>query len=212
MDRARLTLPRPSGSPLRANGAILLLALLFLLLIGMVSGAVVHSGTLQVRLALNEQLHVGAMQDARMLAQALLAEPENFLADQPVGTARCRTIAAEHLCDVAGLKLPVDLSGWEAGEVDFRVRRSGPEVALMPAGSAPAHERSGHSLVPVALFEIEVLVDRAHLGLGTAEAIRGVALVLPEDAYGEGVSQRSVPVGVGDTLGVYWRYPQYDPL
>lgn len=198
-----------SGRALRANsGAILLLALLFLMLLGIVSATVVQTGTLQMRMALNEQLQMEALQDARALARAMAAIPGNFDSDQAVGSTRCEVEQLAQGCDLGGLQLSEYQPMTQDASIEFRVVRQAPEFIENPQ---LLESLDSGSVARVALFEVQVLVDGSDAGLGSAEAVVGVMLQLPV-----GIEQDSVPdsgdAGAVSLYQVYWRYPQTDAL
>lgn len=190
------------------SGAILLLALLFLMLLGIVSATVVQTGTLQMRMSLNEQLQMEAHQDARALARAMLAIPGNFDSDQAVGSTRCVVEQVEQGCGLGGLQPPEYQPMTQDAKIEYRVMRQGPEFIENP----PLLEsQDGASVARVALFEVQVLLDGSDVGLGSAEAMLGVMLQLAEDIE-QGSSPDSGSAEAGMLYAVYWRYPQTDPF
>jgi hypothetical protein len=195
-------------------GAILLLALLFLLLLGIVSTAVVQTGTLQMRMALNEQLQVEALQDARALARALTAIPENFRVEQPVGSARCAVLSLELGCDLGELQLPSYQAVTQGARIDYRVVRQWPEFRQASPLRSGQSDQLLEPVSRIAVFEVQVRVDGSSAGLGSAEAVRGVALHVPDDLEHQNSPQAdaALPVEPMRAYGLYWRYPQFDPL
>lgn len=196
------------------RGAILLLTLIFLLLLGIVSSAAMQAGTLQMKMALNEQLQIEAMQGARAIAQALEVIPANFRVDQPVGSVRCAVSSVESGCDIGGLELPPGPLLTLRTGLSYRVVRLGPEFVQLQSRRSELNGDPEESGPRFALFEIQVQLDGSLDGLGSAQAIRGVALRLSSAPEQQShLTEADVPPGqIAQSLGVYWRYPQFDPL
>lgn len=184
----------------RMRGAILLLALVYLVLLALVAAAVVESATHQLRMAGNEQFAAQAQARARAVATEVARHVSNFDPAAPVGSERCIAADSGRACDAGGLTiLPASLAG--AG-LDYRVVRRAPDVLTavpLPGGESAAPEAR------FALYEVRVQAADAAAG---AEAVRGVLLGLP--AAGE--PARPAAAHAGEIYGVYWRFPASDPL
>lgn len=181
------------------RGAILLLALAYLLLLALVAAAVVHSAAHQLRRAGNEQFAVAAQLYARAVATAVARRADNFDVAAEVGAVRCPAADPGRGCDTGGLApLPATLA---RPGVDYRVIRRAP-VALagvLLAGGEPAE--------PAARFGLYEVHVRVADGAARGEAIRGLLLGLPaEDAAAPPAPH------AGELYGVYWRSPAVDPL
>ncbi len=66
------------ATPSRQAGAALTTALLFLIIITLIGLAAMRSGQINLRLALNEETHLDAMESAQSVLDSVLAVPANF--------------------------------------------------------------------------------------------------------------------------------------
>ena len=79
----------------RQRGAILIVALIFLLLTAAVSITVMKTSVLEVRMAGNEQFSVEAFQKAQALSNAIAVNPGNLVVTGDIGYRLCGTAAVD---------------------------------------------------------------------------------------------------------------------
>ncbi|NND66497.1 MAG: hypothetical protein HKN19_02820 [Halioglobus sp.] len=182
------------------RGAILLLALVYLVLLALVAGAVVQSATLQLRMAGNEHFAAQATAHARAVATEISGHVLNFDPAVPVGAARCVAVDPARACASGGLvALPAALA---AAVLDYRVVRRAPVVlTTVPLVGAELSAPGA----PFALYEVHV---RAGAANASAQVVRGVLLGLPV----AGDPAEPAAAHAGELYGVYWRFPATDPL
>jgi len=172
----------------------LLLALVFVLLLGLIVGMVVQSGALQLHMAGNDQEREAANQVVRAIAAELVLYPENFSLTAAVGYTRCAPGAEAPDCDSRDLVGPALADAADGYRLDYRITRREPSLWSAPAPRGELAEASG---VDVAIFEIDVRVEGEGAKPGRARAIQGVAVAVSGD-------WRVYPV--------FWREPGVDPV
>jgi hypothetical protein len=158
----------------RQRGAVLIVALIFLLLTAMISGTVMQTSILEVKMAGNEQLQEEAFQQVQAIANAITADPDNIVVAGDVGFLICP--AGVTGCDSNAISLVTDITTVNDGvELEYYAERQAPLFAPMPfrmsednAGSAAAYS--------AALFEISARYDGTDLGLSRAEIAQGIAV------------------------------------
>lgn len=161
------------------SGTILLLAMIFLLLLGLVSSTLMRTALLETHMAGNNQFREEALQRARGVATDLALASEHFALESEVGTVRCVSGVSLESCDKSDLPLLATALSSDGVQVDYRVERQAPRILhSLPLREAQSVVSSaGRSAV--ALYEIEVTVDGNGAGLGSARLVRGVAVRLP---------------------------------
>lgn len=159
------------------RGAVLILALVFLLLLAMIASTVVRSSALQLRMAGNDQFRETAQQKALAIASALSGQPENFRISGGVGYTLCRPGDS---CDSATLAVAAVTEAVPAGvELVYQVRRQGPLlVEALPLRLSESNV-SSNQVFNAAIFEVSVRVDGSAVRLGSAEVARGIAVPVP---------------------------------
>lgn len=156
------------------QGAVLIVALIFLLLTAMISGTVMQTSVLEVKMAGNEQLREEAFQRVQAIANAVTADSSNLVVAGNIGYTICPSGVAG--CDNNSLSLISQVIAVPSGvNLDYKVQRLAPLFAPMPfrmsednAGSANAYS--------AALFEIDANYDGSDNGLGRAQIAQGIAV------------------------------------
>ena len=72
-----------------SHGSVLILALVFMLLLAVISTTAMQTALLQLRMAGNDQFLEEAFHKAEGIADELSQSPENFLLDTEVGHSNC---------------------------------------------------------------------------------------------------------------------------
>ncbi|MCW8195244.1 hypothetical protein F6455_10640 [Proteobacteria bacterium 005FR1] len=156
------------------QGAVLIVALIFLLLTAMISGTVMQTSILEVKMAGNEQLQEEAFQRVQAVANAITADPNNLVVAGDVGYKICP--AGVSGCDNNSLALPTLVTNVPTGvALSYHVERLGPLFAPMPFRMSEANAGSA-SAYSAALFEISADYDGGSAGLGSSRIAQGIAL------------------------------------
>jgi hypothetical protein len=156
------------------SGAVLIVALVFLLLTAMISGTVMQTSVLEVKMAGNEQLNEEAFQQVQAITNAISADPNNLVVIGDVGYKICAVGVTG--CDAARISLTPTINTAPNGvDLSYSATRKAPLFAPMPfrmsenvAGSASAYS--------AALFEINAKYDGSGAGLGRSHIAQGIAV------------------------------------
>jgi Tfp pilus assembly protein PilX len=162
------------------NGAVLLLAMFFVLLLAILAASVIQTGVLELRMSGNHQFQEEAQQYAMAIATEIAESPGNFPLDSAVGYAVCAEADSSPGCNQDGHYLAQLQSLAQSGEVavDYKVTRQGPLLVESFPVRESQGEVSGNSRA-VAIFEISVQVDGGSSRLGSARVAQGIAVRLP---------------------------------
>lgn len=156
------------------RGAVLLLAMVFLLLLAIISGSVVRTSVLELRMAGNDQFREEAFQKAQAIAAALSGRMANFRVTGGVGYTLC---PAGGGCDSETLAVAAATEAVPAGvDVSYRIRRQGPLVVRTLPFRQAQGSASSSQVFDAAIFETSVSVDGGAVRLGSAEVVRGIAV------------------------------------
>jgi hypothetical protein len=163
-----------------SSGAVLLLAMFFVLLLAILAASVIQTGVLELRMSGNNQFQEEAQQYAAAIATEISEFPGNFPLDSAVGYEVCAEADSSPGCNQDGHYLAKlqSLSQSEGVAVDYRVTRQGPLLVENFPVRESQGEVSGNSRA-VAIFEISVHVDGGGSRLGSARVAQGIAVRLP---------------------------------
>lgn len=158
----------------RQGGAVLVVALVFLLLTAMISATVMQTSILEVRMAGNEQLREEAFQQVQAIVNAVAADTNNIVVAGEVGYKVCAVGVSG--CDIQKISLDSEITTVPSGvDLEYFLERRAPLFASMPfrlsedaAGSASAYS--------AALFEVVAEYDGSNAGLGRATVGQGIAV------------------------------------
>lgn len=165
------------------HGAALFTALMFLIIITMLSLSAMRSSVLELRMASNQELKNTAFQRAQAIVDATIADSSNMPTLGAVGAMNCMAHDTSGGCTTAGVELADDFLAAETwlfnnpdsttdGNVTARVKR------LAPLESpAPRTIGTSASIYSVATFEVEGNYDMTDVGQGGSR-IRGGVVVL----------------------------------
>ena len=156
------------------QGAVLVVALVFLLLTALISTTVMQTSVLEVRMANNDQLREEAFQQVQAVANAITADSNNLVVSGDVGFTICAVGVTG--CGAATITLASAITAVPVGAtLTYQVERQGPLFAPIPfrvsesnAGSASAYK--------AALFEVDAQYNGVAAGLGQARIAQGIAL------------------------------------
>ena len=174
------TLPELRHIPRSAHnrGAVLLLAMVFMLMLAVLAGTVMQTGILEFHMAGNDQFQEEAFQRAQAIASELSRDPDNFPVVGGVGYTLCSSEDNDPECDGNFPRIPVSAVVPEGVELTYRVMRQGPHLLQsFPLRQAQA-VASGSGIFDAAIFEVSVRVDGSSGRLGSAQVVQGIAVRL----------------------------------
>lgn len=176
---------RPSGMA-RNRGAVLLLSMIFLLLLAMIAGTVMHTSVLEFRMAGNDQFREEAFQKAQAIATALSEDTDNFPVTGGVGYTICQAGDGDAACDVSSIVVDATVAAVPAGTtLVYRVERQGPMIMESLPFRQSQSNASSSLAFDAALFEANVSVDGSSARLGRAGVAQGVARLVASSAQAQ---------------------------
>ena len=162
----------------RHRGAVLLLAMVFMLMLAVIAGSVMQTGVLEFHMAGNDQFQEEAFQRAQAIASELSLDSGNFSLAGGVGYTICFLEDNDPECDENSIEAPLSSVLSEGVELTYRVIRQGPR----PLQSFPIREAqrvaSGSGMFDAAIFEVSVHLDGSAGRLGSAQVVQGIAVRL----------------------------------
>jgi PilX N-terminal len=165
---------------------VLIFALIFILLIGLVAGSAMQTSIQEIRMAGNDQLREAAFQKAQALVSAIVDNPDNFPLDGPVDQLICDRVDATPDCDPdVTVVLPdrvISLS--EDMLPHYGVQRQPP--LLRDALAIRSVQKFSSSVVAydVAVFEAYAVVAGPSARSSRSELVQGVAVLLAKSQQG----------------------------
>ncbi len=162
------------------SGAVLLLAMVFMLLLATLAATGMATSIMEIRMAANDQFKEQAFQTAQAFAAAISRNTDNFHVSGVVGFTTCKNEMSNPDCDASEfVTLYSSLEHVSPGvTVDYRVERMGP--LFLPGMPF----RQAQSLVSsvlaydAAIFEVRVIVDGGGVNLARAEVAQGIAVLV----------------------------------
>ena len=212
-----------------SHGTVLILALVFMLMLAVISTTAMHTALLQLRMAGNDQFLEEAFHKAEAIADELSQSPDNFLLDTEVGHSNCPPDPKILDCEFRLLPVPVSASTSEGYEIDYRITRQDPLLWQdFPMRESQATVPNSRTF-DAAIFEVDVRVDGSRKRRGSAHVVQGVAvramlvgdvISLPGEGIdwyamdGDGVPDIStlLPSHARTLYRTYWRVLGIDPL
>ena len=129
-----------------------MLALVFMLMLAIVSTAVMQTGALQFHMAGNDQFQEEALQQAQAIATELARHPDNFSLTEGVGFTNCFSVKQSPGCDSYSLVGPLPTVLAQGIDLDYRVIRQDPY--LLKGLSLRNAELPGGEIFDAGIFEI----------------------------------------------------------
>ena len=161
-------------SQFHQQGAVLIVALIFLALTAMISTTVMQTSVLEIKMANNEQLREEAFQQVQAVANAITANPNNLVVAGDIGYTICAIGATG--CGSATINLTSNVTSVPTGaSLTYNVIRLGPLFAPLPFRVSEANAGSA-SVYKAALFEVNAAYDGVTAGLGQAQIAQGIAM------------------------------------
>jgi len=172
-------IPRAQHAP-HNRGAVLLLAMVFMLMLAVIAGSVMQTGVLEFHMAGNDQFQEEAFQRAQAIASELSRDPDNFSLAGGLGYTLCfsQVQNQDPDCDENSLSAPVSGVAPEGVELTYRVIRQGPRLLQRFPLREAQGVASGSGLFDAAIFEVNVHVDGSGRRLGSARVVQGIAVRL----------------------------------
>ena len=160
----------------RQSGAILVIALVFLLAITMLTTSSMRSSNIGLFLALNEESRIAADQAAQALADAIVANPASTPVVGQSGFKFCTV--GEAGCDRTDLPVEnvVLAAAIANSHMSAKVERTG--TAFSPP---PRVVESSIDKFTSASFTVTTTFDRVDDGLGFQQVTEGVLVLVPKD-------------------------------
>ena len=158
------------------KGAALITALIFLGVISLLSITSMRSSTIGVRMAQNEEARFAAIQTAQALTEAIVGSPASTPVIGGAGFSNCT--AGEAACNLYTIALPAGYVADQvaAGHLSARVERLTP-----PDKPPPRVLESSFDKFSAASFQIIATFDRTDEGLGRAELVEGLLVLVPNN-------------------------------
>jgi hypothetical protein len=162
-----------------SKGAVLLLAMIFLLLLAMVAGTVMQNSILSFRMAGNDQFREEAFQKAQGIVSAISEDQDNFPVSGGVGYIICKDNTVTAGCSADFAPIDPDVVTLPAGvTIDYQIERQGPLLLETIPFRLSQDSTSSSLAYDAAIFEAKVEVDGSAVGLGKAQVVQGVAIVI----------------------------------
>ena len=162
-----------------SHGAVLLLALVFMLMLAIIASTVIQTAILQLRMAGNDQFLEEALHKAQAIATELSLNPDNFSLEGGVGHTNCPVGDQSLHCDRSQLQTPKSAVAPAGVQIDYRVIRQDPLLWKgFPLREAQDTVSSSNSF-DAAIFEIDVRIDGSEKRLGNAHIVQGIAVRVP---------------------------------
>ena len=167
-------------TPHHQRGAALFTALMFLIILTLISLSAMRSATLELRMATNEEAKISGFQRTQAVIDATIAEPDNTEVIGAVGRRVCTgSVAADTpdntACDVYTIALA-------ATEYDADVTSHVIKVAttrLSPLEQpAPRALGTSAAVYSVATFQVDASYDGTADGLGRGRIVEGVMVLI----------------------------------
>jgi Tfp pilus assembly protein PilX len=175
-----MPIARNSVSLRHQRGAALFTALMFLVVLTLISLAAMRSSTLEMRMATNDEARLTAFQRTQAVIDATIAEPDNMKVIGAVGRRTCTGASASDTpdgldCDVYDIDLADDT--FDADVVDGITKIA--VTRLSPAESpAPRSLGTSAAVYSVATFKVDAAYDATEDGLGRGRIVEGVMVLI----------------------------------
>lgn len=165
--------------PHSIQGAALLLALVFMLMLAMIAATVMRTAILQLHMAGNDQFQEEAFHQVQAVATELSLESNNFRLDTEAGDVNCPTFSAAPECDLKLLPQLVHTEVPDGIALDYRIIRQEPMLLRGFPVRESIDKASSSTRFDAAIFEISVRIDGSSRKLGNAHMVQGIAVRVP---------------------------------
>lgn len=153
-----------------STGAVLLVAMVFLLLLALVAGTVMQTSMLEFRMAGNDQFREEAFQQAQAVATSISRNIDNFPVSGDVGYTICNSGCDSNTLnyDTTMVTNPSLVSGIVTREGPLILETFPVRLSESQASSSPSYD--------AAVFEVKVEYNGSGEGLGNAAVAQGIAV------------------------------------
>jgi len=159
-------------------GAILILALVFLALLGMLSSTLMQTSVFELRMARNLQFQLEAFHRAQGVASAIADRSDNFQVDGGVGQVSCKNVNSTPGCTASIAVNDPNIVSVPAGvNIDYQIERLGPLFQKGFPVRLAQDQVSSSVAYDAAVFETRVKVDASSVGQGTSHVALGFAVL-----------------------------------
>lgn len=159
-------------------GAVLIIALMFLLLIALVAATATGTNTLQLQMAGNDQLRADAHQRVMAILDAILDDADNTPVIGDIGYKICDADSVDVSCDRTLISLDTDVTDVPSGTSnDYFVTRMGPLETGAPVMSESM--ASSASAYNVARYEVTASFEGDAARLGNSTIVQGITVKIP---------------------------------
>ena len=163
----------------RQRGAVLLLAMVFLLLMAIVAGTVMQTSVLEFFMAGNDQFREEAFQQAQAITTEIGDDIDNFPVTGGVGYLVCpqgiNTVGGE-TCNANFPAEPDSVANVPHEDVVYTVVRQGPLILESLPFRQRESQASSSPAFDAAIFETDVIIDGSASRLGSANVVQGLAV------------------------------------
>lgn len=161
----------------RQRGAVLLVALVFMLLTSIIATTVMRSSTLEVKMAGNQQFQEEAFQHAQAIVNAIAIDDSNMPVIGDVGYTICKTGYSSSDCDTSLISLGSDLTSVPSGvALNYQVERMAPQFTSSMPWRPDEDQATGSGNFQYVFFEVNGEYDGVASRLGRADITQGLAL------------------------------------
>lgn len=162
------------------RGAALFTALMFLVVLTLISLAAMRSSTLEMRMASNDEARLSAFQRTQAIIDATIAVTDNVQVIGDVGRRICTGAGASDTPDnLACTEYDIELADtvYDDDVADGRIKIA---VTRLSPAEAPAPRAIGTSaaVYSVANFKVDAFYDGTEDGLGRGRIVEGVMVLI----------------------------------
>jgi len=160
----------------RQHGGTLLVALVFLVVLGLLSLTSMQISRLQLRMSNNEEVRIAALQAAQAMTDAIAATPAMTPVIGGIGFTLCTPGGDADVCDRESLFMPAGELQPEvaAGHLSAQAVITSPPGSPPPRGLGYSADKFGSTA-----FQVTSQYDRADEGRGRATVNAGLVVLTP---------------------------------
>jgi Tfp pilus assembly protein PilX len=161
----------------RQNGAALIVALLFLLIITLISMSNMRTSTLELQMSGSHQLQMEAVERAQSIVDGTIDQTGNFVVIGGAGYTNCTANLPAADCNEQSLTLPSadPFASAVSDGITAKVVRLSPDVIRPPRGLG-----SSITAFDAATYAVRGNYDETSLGFGRAEVVQGYMMLVPK--------------------------------
>ncbi len=165
----------PNYTVCKQDGAALITALIFLIVITLLSLSAMRTSTLELKMAGNQQSQVMAFENAQAMVDATIADSSNTPVTGDVGNTFCTsnvTGCTSNNIALTGTNFATDIAN--GLDETVKVTRLAPLLGPAPRGLETSADKFS-----AAKFSVESNYNLSDQGLGTAGIAEGIIVLVP---------------------------------